>query len=154
MAILQDLIANIRNLRADLKIEPKEKIPVQIYANSEIRTLLDQNRNAIERLAGVEKIAFVESSLAKLPGVRSTTRFEVRVVYERKIDVEAERQRMSKEIEGLEKELESCQRQLGDVEFLSKAPTQVVEGRRKRAQELIVLREKIRKALDDLPDKQ
>jgi len=126
---------------------------VQIYANSEIRTLLDHNRNAVERLAGVEKIAFVESSLAKLPGARSTTRFEVRVVYERKIDVEAERQRLSKELEGIEKELESCQRQLGDVEFLSKAPTQVVEGRRKRAQELIVLREKIRKGLDDLPEK-
>ena len=152
MVILQDLIANVRNLRADLKIEPKEKVPVQIYANSEIRILLDHNRNAIERLAGVEKIAFVESSLAKLPGARSTTRFEVRVVYERKIDAEAERLRLTKELEAIEKELESSQRQLGDVEFLSKAPTQVVEGRRKRAQELIVLREKIRKALDDLPE--
>ena len=75
------------------------------------------------------------------------------MVYERKIDVEAERQRLAKELEAIKKELESSQRQLGDVEFLSKAPSQVVEGRRKRAQELIVLREKIRKGLDDLPDK-
>jgi len=36
-------------------------------------------------------VTFVEASLAQLPGARSTARFEVRVVYEKKIDVEAER---------------------------------------------------------------
>jgi len=33
------LDVSIRTLRADLKVEPKEKVPVQIYANAEIRTL-------------------------------------------------------------------------------------------------------------------
>src|SRR6267154_1272961 len=150
MAILQDLIVSIRTLRADLKVEPKEKVPVQIYANAEIRTLVDQNRSAVERLAGAEKVTFVEASLAKLPGARSTARFEVRVVYEKKIDVEAERKRLTKELEGAEKELANIERQLGNLEFLSKAPAHIVEKMRLRAQELIVLIEKLRGGLNGL----
>jgi len=150
MAILQDLIVSIRNLRADLKVEPKEKVPVQIYANAEIRTLVDQNRSAVERLGGAEKVTFVEASLAKLPGARSTARFEVRVVYEKKIDIEAERKRLAKELAGAEKEKANIDGQLGNVEFLSKAPAHVVEKMRLRAQELIVLIEKIRSSLNSL----
>ena len=150
MAILQDLIVSIRTLRADLKVEPKEKVPVQVYANGEIRTLVDQNRSAVERLAGAEKVTFVEASLAKLPGARSTARFEVRVVYEKKIDVEAERKRLTKELEAAEKELANIERQLGNLEFLSKAPAHIVEKMRLRAQELIVLIEKIRGGLNGL----
>ena len=153
MAILQDLIVSIRTLRADLKVEQKEKVPVQVYASTEIRTLVDQNRSAVERLAGAEKVTFVEASLAKLPGARSTARFEVRVVYEKKIDVEAERIRLSKELERAEKELANIERQLGNVEFLSKAPAHVVEKMRQRAQELIVLIEKLRTALNGLDNK-
>jgi valyl-tRNA synthetase len=150
MTILQDLIVSIRTLRADLKVEPKEKVPVQVYANPEIRTLVDQNRNSVERLSGAEKVTFVEASLAKLPGARSTARFEVRVVYEKKIDVEAERKRLVKELAAAEREKANLDGQLGNVEFLSKAPTHIVEKMRKRAQELIVLIEKLRSALNGL----
>ncbi len=104
----------------------------------------------MERLAGAEKVTFVEASLAKLPGARSTARFEVRVVYEKKIDVEAERKRLTKELAGAEKELANIERQLGNLEFLSKAPAHIVEKMRLRAQELIVLIEKLRGGLNGL----
>ncbi len=64
------------------------------------------------------------------------------VVYEKKIDVAAERERLKKELEQIEKEIANGQRQLANEQFLAKAPAQVVEGMRKRAQELEVLREK------------
>ena len=67
--------------------------------------LIEQNQNAVERLANVEKITFVESSLSKLPGARSTARFDVHVVYEKKIDVPAEIERLKKELEKIEKEI-------------------------------------------------
>src|SRR5450755_3213487 len=77
MAILQDLIVSVRNLRAELKVEQKQKVPIQIYTqDAEIKSLLEQNCGAVERLAGVESIAFVESSLSNLPGARSTARSE------------------------------------------------------------------------------
>ena len=150
MAILQDLVVCVRNLRAELKIEPKERIPVQVYATGDVRTSLDQNRNAVEQMAGAEKVTFVESSLAKLPGARSTSRFDVRVVYERKIDVAAERVRLKKELERLDKQIASAEGQLGNTNFLAKAPAQVVDGLRKQLQEQMVLREKTRTALNEL----
>ena len=145
MAVLQDLIVSVRNLRAEMKIEPKVKAPIQVYAHEpEIRSLIEQNRGAIlsDRQANVESIAFVESSLAKLPGARHTARFDVHLVYEQKIDVAAECARLKKELDKLEKDIASGQSRLGNESFLSKAPAEVVEGLRKQVHENEALREK------------
>ncbi len=151
MAILQDLIVNIRNVRAELKVDPKVKVPIEVYANeSAIRSMIEENRGAVERLANVEKITFVGGSLAKQAGARSTARFDVHVIYERKIDVAAERERLNKELEKIEKEFANNQRQLGNEQFLTRAPEKVVGGLRRREGELIALREKIKRQLDSL----
>jgi valyl-tRNA synthetase len=151
MAILQDMIVSVRNLRAELKVDQKQRVPVQVFVTEpEIRKLIAQNQGAVERLANVEKIEFVENSLAKLSATRHTARFDVHVIYERKIDVPAERERLKKELEQIEKEYANGQRQLGNEQFLAKAPARVVEGIRRRAQELEILREKVKSKLDEL----
>ncbi len=151
MAILQDLIVSVRNLRAELKIEPKLRVPIEIYAHGNgTQALIEQNRGAVERLATVEKVTFTEGSLAKQAGSRSTARFDVHVLYERKIDRAAECARLRKELEGYEKEIESKERQLSNEQFLSKAPAHVVEGLRSRRQELEILHEKTKSKLGEL----
>jgi len=144
MAILQDLIASVRNLRAELKVEPKVKVPIEVFAHEpEIRRLIEENRGAVERLGSVESITFVESSLAKLAGARSTARFDVHVVYQKKIDVAAECERLKKELEKIERDTANGERQLGNEQFLAKAPAKVVADLKVKAEELKVLREKI-----------
>jgi len=153
MAVLQDLIVNVRNLRAELKVEPKVKVPIEVYAHEPaIRKLIEANRGAIEqdRTANVESIRFVETSLAKLPGARGTARFDVHVVYERKIDVAAESARLKKELEGLDKRIQVATTQLGNQGFLAKAPEKVVEGLRKQLAETQLLREKTITKLKEL----
>ena len=153
IAVLQDLIVSVRNLRAELKVEPKVKVPIEVFAHEpEIRAMLEKNLGAVllDRPANVEKIAFVESSLANLPGARSTSRFDVHAIYEKKIDVAAERERLRKELEKIEKQLASAQARLGDEQFLKKAPAQVVEGLRKQVEEATILREKILAQLKEL----
>jgi valyl-tRNA synthetase len=151
MAILQDLIVAVRNLRAELKVEAKVKVPIEVFAHEpEIRKMIEYNRGAIARLGNVEKIAFAESSLANKPGARSTARFDVHVIYERKIDVAAECERLKKELEKIEKELANNQKQLANNQFLAKAPEKVVEGLRRRGQELLVLQEKSQSKLKEL----
>jgi len=151
MAILQDLIVSVRNLRAELKVEPKIRVAIELFTHEPaIRSLFLQNLAAIERLASVEKVIFVESSLEKLPGVRSSSRFDVHVIYQRKIDATAERERLTKELEKIEKELGNGQRQLSNEQFLAKAPAKVIEGLKTRAEELRVLREKTKNKLDEL----
>jgi valyl-tRNA synthetase len=153
MAILQDLIVSVRNLRAELRVEPKVKVPVEVYAHEpEIRAMLEKNLGAVllDRPANVETITFVGSSLANLPGARSTSRFDVHAIYEKKIDVAAERERLTKELDKIEKQLTGAQTRLGDEQFLKKAPVHLVEGLRKQVEELRILREKIVAQLNEL----
>ncbi len=153
MAILQDLIVSVRNLRAELKVEPKVTVHIQILVNEpEIRTLIEENRQAVEhdRQSNVEMLSFAERSLAQLTNVRHTARFDVRLVYEKKVDVAAERARLTKDLEKLEKEQANGERQLGNEQFVAKAPAQVVEKLRIRVGELKGLIEKNRKNLDEL----
>jgi valyl-tRNA synthetase len=151
MAILQDLIVSVRNLRAELKVEPKVKVPIEVFAHEPtIRKMIEQNHGAVERLGNVEKITFVETSLANRAGARGTARFDVHVIYERKIDVAAECDRLKKELEKIEKELGNNQKQLGNEQFLAKAPEKVVEGLRRRGQELLVLQDKTKSKLKEL----
>ena len=151
MAILQDLIVSVRNLRAELKVEPKVKVPIEVFAHEPaIRAMIEQNHGAVERLGNVEKITFVETSLASRAGARGTARFDVHVIYERKIDVAAECDRLKKELEKIERELANNQKQLGNEQFLSKAPQKVVEGLRRRGQELLVLQEKTKSKQKEL----
>ncbi len=151
MAILQDLIVGVRNLRAELKVEPKVKVPIEIFAQeADIRRMIEQNLTAVQRLGNVERITFVDSSLASKAGARGTARFDVHVIYERKIDVAAECERLKKELEKIEKELGNNQKQLGNEQFLAKAPPKVVEGLRTRGAELVVLREKALSKMKEL----
>ena len=151
MSILKDLIVSVRNLRAELKVEPKEKVPIELFArDAETKILIEQNREAIERLGGVSAIMQVAQAQASQAPSRATARFDVRVIYEKKIDVAAERERLTKELEKMEKEIANGQRQLSNEGFLAKAPAKVVEGLRKRAAELQLLREKAQSQLAEL----
>src|SRR5664279_1518545 len=150
MAILQDLIVSVRNIRAELKVEPKQKLAIEVFADGDIRSLIERNRGAVERLANVEGITFVEASLSKSSGARSTARFDVRVLYERKMDAAAERDRLSKELTRLTQELTRATAQLNNDAFLAKAPAHVVEGLRKRKGEVEMLVQKANEALGEL----
>jgi len=151
METLQELIVTVRNLRAETKVEQKQKVPIEVFSHGpEIWGVVQNNREAIERLANVLSIAEVSELQARQAPSRSTARFDVRLVYEKKIDVAAERARLQKEIEQYEKEIANGQRQLQNKQFLEKAPAQVVEGIRKRAEELNVLRAKAQTALKEL----
>jgi valyl-tRNA synthetase len=150
MAIVQDLIVSIRNLRAELKVEQKQRIAIEVYADTDTRRLIEDNRGAVERLANVDTLTFAAEPLAKMPASRSTARFDVHVVYEQKIDVAAECERLKKELEKIEKEMNGARQQLGNESFVAKAPAEVVEGRRKRLAELEVLQEKANHKLVEL----
>ena len=150
MAILQDLIVAVRNIRAELKIEPKQKVAIEVHAEEEILKLIERDRTSLERMANVESVGFVEQSLANAAGARSTARFDLRVVYERKIDVAAEKERLSKELAKMTAEFERGTGQLANEAFLAKAPEKVVNGLKARRAELEVLIAKAKTALAEL----
>jgi valyl-tRNA synthetase len=74
----------------------------------------------------------------------------VAVLYEKQIDIPAERERLTKKLEQYEKALASAERQLGNEAFLAKAPEHIVAGLKKQASEMTTLRQETLAALDSL----
>ncbi len=83
--------------------------------------------------------------------IRSEVGFDVGIKYEKSIDVAAERERLTKEIAKLEKNITGAEKQLGNDAFLAKAPPAIVEGLKKQEAENRLLLEKAKAALAALP---
>jgi valyl-tRNA synthetase len=150
METLQELITTVRAIRKELSVPEKEAAPILLRADNRVIALAKLSADVLARMARVADTTFV----AEIPSgsnARSTARFDVAVVYERQIDVAAERERLTKELAKLEKNLASAERQLGNEAFMAKAPAHIVEGLRKQAAENLTLRDKTKAALDALP---
>ena len=150
MELLQSLIVEVRALRKEIGVEEKATVPIEVRADAALRAIAEENRDIIEKLARVSEVRLVE---AITPGLSKhhAAAFDVAVVYEKKIDVAGERERLKKEIAKFEKGLVSAEKQLGNPGFLAKAPPEIVEGLKKQEMETRLLLEKARLALAGLP---
>jgi valyl-tRNA synthetase len=150
MTLMQELIATIRALRKDLAVPEKEAAPIELFAANRIAALADANADMLARMA---RVSSVELSNAPLQGInaRSTASFDVAVIYERQIDVAAERERLTRDLARFEKGLAAAEKQLGSETFVAKAPAHIVEGLKKQATETRALKEKAEAALAALP---
>jgi valyl-tRNA synthetase len=149
MELLQSLIVETRSLRKEAGVEEKTVVPVEVRTDAASRKIAEENREIIERLARVSEIRFVDEITAGL-SKHHTAASDLAVVYEKKVDVAAERERLAKEIAKLEKGLATAERQLGNESFLAKAPAHVVEGLKKQEAETRLLLEKARAAMESL----
>jgi valyl-tRNA synthetase len=66
------------------------------------------------------------------------------------LDFDAERARLRKEQQNLSRQLESVEGQLGNEQFLSRAPEKVVEALRHRKIELTLQTSKVAETLEQL----
>jgi len=150
MTMLQELIVTVRGLRKELGVPEKEAAPIRLYGDSRVLALAEANADMLARMARVSSVEFAREALSGAD-TRSTAEFDVAVVYERQIDVPAERERLLKEIARLEKGLQAAERQLGNEGFVAKAPAHIVEGLKRQAAETKGLYEKAKSAMEALP---
>ena len=150
MTTLQELVVTVRALRKELAVPEKESAPIQVHASNRIAALVDANADLLARLARVSSVELLGDA-PQGSNARSTTQFDVAVVYERQIDVAAERERLTKELARLDKGILAAEKQLGSENFLAKAPAHIVEGLKKQAAETRALQEKTKAALAALP---
>jgi valyl-tRNA synthetase len=149
MTTLQELITTIRGLRKEMAVPEKESTPVLIHGRR-VFDLATSNSDILARMSRVASVEFAPESLTG-GNARSTAEFDVAVVYERIIDIPAERERLSKDLAKYEKGLGAAEKQLSNDVFMSKAPAHIVDGLRKQEAETRMLRDKTKAALDVLP---
>ena len=146
MFLLQEIIADIRNLRKEQDVPEKEAAPVFLTGADNAIGVVRNNEDMIQRLARVSAIAYSKPTVQGV-STRHGVNYEVALHFEKQVDVAAERERLAKELAKFEKEMESKQKQLQNEAFLSKAPVKVVDGLRARADELQALIGKANAAL-------
>jgi len=149
MSLLQTLIIEVRAVRKEIGVEEKAAVPIELRIDQQQNAVISTNQAIIERLARVTGIRFVDqisSGLAR----HATPQFDVAVVYERKIDVAAECEKLNKEIAKQEKNVANSDRQLGNPAFTAKAPPHIVDGLKKQRDEAQHLLDKLRADRDSL----
>jgi len=135
IGLLQDIVRAARNLRADLGLDPKAPITGKIS--------IGVSPELIRRLSGV---TFTTGEVPKTGAVRSTADFDLSIDVPTG-QIEAQRKRMEKEKEQLEKNIANSRRQLSDEVFLSKAPEKIKESIKAKLAEYETQLAKINEAL-------
>ena len=134
-AMIRDLIGAAREARAELKMDPRKKVPASVLPdNMHVSDLFGQNQEAICRLANFSKLTIERPAPSRVSGarggnvhgvVRSTANFDLRIEYAADFDKGAELKRLQKETDRLEKDVQSKKARLEDKTFIDKAPEQV-----------------------------
>ncbi|MEX0618393.1 MAG: valine--tRNA ligase [Pseudohongiellaceae bacterium] len=135
---LKGVIEGIRNIRGEMNIPPGRELTVFLRRGSQTdHDRLQANRQYLTKLAKLESIEWLDD---KSDAPRSATQLhgnlEILVPLAGLIDVEAEQNRLTREIGKLRSALESISGKLGNKKFVANAPAEIVEKERRREQEL------------------
>ncbi len=150
METLQEIVTAARNLRADMKIDPKQALAGTLHAHAGALELAGRHIDIVQKLANVQlELRSGPAPRGEGP-MRSTAVFDL-VLRAPMAQVAAQRKRLEKEIEQLEKVIAGSERQLGDQKFLSRAPAAVVDGIRQKLTDYKAQLVKSRHALESLP---
>jgi len=129
VAIIQKVVTTVRNIRAELKLDPKKKIGAELSSQDEaVKELVTVNLEAIRRLAALSELKVGSNRLSGDGMIRQTAEFDLRVPFAEIVDPQAEIARLKKETEGLQKAISSKERQLGDNTFRTRAPEKIIKG--------------------------
>ena len=139
MQAIIELISRVRNIRSEMNIKPGERIPIVIAAPDEqLREVFSSSRDQISRLVRASEV----SINGRLEAPRASARAvlnggaEVAVPLEGLIDFEQERKRLQREQEKLQAEAAKLEAQLGNPNFVSRAPAERVNEVRARIAEI------------------
>jgi valyl-tRNA synthetase len=137
MEAVIDLISRVRNIRSEMNIKPGDRIQLMIAAKSNLQSVFTASADQIARLtrAEVSIDGNVQMPKAAARAVLSGGA-EVAVPLEGLIDFAQERARLSREREKLQKEVEKLEGQLGNSDFVSRAPAEKVSELRERVADI------------------
>ncbi len=152
-SLVQELIVGIRNVRNEYKVEPSKLIGATAAAGPRVG-MLESQRAVVARLARVdERQLMIAERIAQKPEGAATlvvSDVEVYIPLADMIDLEAERARLSKELEAAEADVTRREGRLANNSFVEKAPPAVVQRERDGLTAARATMEKLRERLEQL----
>lgn len=152
--ILKDTIVTIRSIKADYNIPPNKIVPVELFSEEEgVREFLNIHKDKIQLLAKVEYIVIEDRFNPPKGSVLGvTSKVSIAIPLKGIIDIEAEKERLRKELTQVLKEIASVEKKLDNQAFLNRAPVEVIEKHRKIYEELKDKEQKLKQSLNRLEE--
>ena len=144
-----DIISAIRSLRSSMNLPAGSKLHAYVKdAVAETLTAVERQKALICKLARLEELEALENREVTKDMVQTVSR-EAAILIPLKgvVDFEAERARLQKELETLNKNLEGYSRKLSNESFVAKAPAAVVAEEKRRQAEALENKAKVEEAL-------
>lgn len=153
MALLMDTIKVIRNIRAEMKVAPGQKVEILMQPqNEEIRSVLELGKPDILKLAGGLSLEFLDTTSEKPSQAASAVLEGVGIYLPLKglMDLDKEFARLEKEITLTAQEQQSLEVKLSNPGFTNKAPAPVVAKEKEKLEMLIVRKAALEDRLREL----
>ena len=150
-AILQSVVEGLRRQRAEMEIPPSKKLPVHMSADETMAAFLEEQRDVFNSFARCSELV-IGTGLDKPSGsVGDVIRgIETFLVVDGEIDLDKERQRLTKEVERLTKSIAGVERKLSNEGFLKGAKPEVVASEKQKLADWSASKEKIERNLATL----
>ncbi|MER6118802.1 valine--tRNA ligase [Streptomyces sp. NPDC001743] len=123
--LVQQVVTEVRRFRNDQGLQPGQKVPAELDLTG---TALAPHEAAIRQLARLQPAGDGFHATASLPVAGATVALDLSGT----IDLDAERKRLTKDLEAAQKEKAQATGKLGNEAFLAKAPDNVVDKIRGR----------------------
>ena len=132
--MIQDVIVKVRNIRSEMNLDTKKPVVVRIATQDPVTaSLLNNAREYIFKLANVSQLDVVpQLSGDKLAAQAVAAGCSLEVPLADLIDHDAERARLKRELDRVQKEIDILERKLSNASFVERAPKEVVEENRRR----------------------
>ncbi|MFA7627493.1 MAG: valine--tRNA ligase, partial [Candidatus Kapaibacterium sp.] len=136
--LLQNIIEEIRKLRASSNIPPSKKIPLKLNCkNEDAVSFLKSQINIIETIAKCTESEIGIDIEKPEPALSSVVREnEIYLAIGSLIDVDAEKERLNKEIERLKNLISGSEKKLANEKFVANAAPQIVQNERSKLSDL------------------
>ncbi|WP_046743588.1 valine--tRNA ligase [Kordia zhangzhouensis] len=144
--MIQEVVSGVRTIRKEKNIANKEGISLTIVNNENAATNLDA---VIAKLGNVEKVNYSDEKIEGALSFRVKSN-EYFIPMEGAIDVEAEIEKLTKELEYVEGSLRIVQKKLSNESFVNNAPEQVVVNEKKKEADALAKIETLKASLASL----
>lgn len=151
MGALMEMVRGVRNVRTEYSVEPGRRIHGVIAPGSYEREI-QQYRYIFSRLCNMESIQLLEAGSAEPENSVSVIVNDATIYLPLTgmVDIAAECQRLAKEQEKLQQQIQRSQGLLGNENFLSRANPEVVERERRTLADLQASETQVRERLSRL----